>query len=80
MEGYRYFDLVRWRIAEEVLGRFFTSGSVADKKSFYAGAGYTPNKNEYYPIPINQIADSSVGGNPTLIQNPGYKSGNTNRL
>ncbi|MGI9543074.1 MAG: RagB/SusD family nutrient uptake outer membrane protein [Cyclobacteriaceae bacterium] len=72
MEGHRYFDLVRWGIAEEVMNRFFMEESVADKKPFYVGAKFTPNKNEYYPIPLNQIVDSSVGGNPTLIQNPGY--------
>ena len=33
---------------------------------------FTTGKNEYFPIPTNQIDLSTVAGEPTLQQNPGY--------
>ncbi|MFH5832042.1 RagB/SusD family nutrient uptake outer membrane protein [Halalkalibaculum sp. DA3122] len=71
MEGHRFFDLVRWGKAEEQLNEFFdyegpTLGIPTRNGQFTAG------KNEYYPIPQNQIDLSTVDGEPVLQQNPGY--------
>ncbi len=52
MESDRFFDLVRTGRAATVLGPL----------------GFTPNKNEVFPIPQNQI---DLGGGK-LTQNPGY--------
>jgi hypothetical protein len=37
-----------------------------------SGASFTPNKNEYYPIPQAQIDLESNGTTSALKQNPGY--------
>lgn len=71
MEGHRFFDLVRWGIAAETLNSYykFESPLVNDSNL----KPFTPNKNEYYPIPQLEIDISMVAGKPTLTQNPGYR-------
>jgi len=71
MEGHRFFDLVRWGIAEQTLNAYFDYQG--DLTTDVRGAKFIPGKSEYYPIPQAQI-DLSVGadGEPTLKQNPGY--------
>ncbi|WP_234571898.1 RagB/SusD family nutrient uptake outer membrane protein [Rhodohalobacter sp. 614A] len=65
MEGHRFFDLVRWGVAQEVLSDFYIyEGSVFPGSEFANGQF----RNEYYPIPQRQI-DLSEG---TLQQNLGY--------
>jgi len=71
MEGYRYFDLSRWGLAATTLNAFFQfEGQYTDDVK---GAKFTPNKNEYMPIPQGQIDLTMVGGKATLTQNNGYK-------
>ncbi|HVW63166.1 MAG TPA: RagB/SusD family nutrient uptake outer membrane protein, partial [Puia sp.] len=70
-EGHRFFDLVRWGIADQVLNAFYTFESQYTTE--LAGITFTPNKNEYFPIPQAEIDNTTVGGKPTLKQNPGYK-------
>jgi hypothetical protein len=53
MEGSRFFDLVRWGIADSVINAYYQSQ--APTHSYYQGAQFTKNKNEYVPIPIQQI-------------------------
>lgn len=67
MEGHRWFDLVRWGIAYEVLdkdagsyGRNETAEARAEMANFIKG------KNELFPIPSEEIIL-----NP-MDQNPGY--------
>jgi hypothetical protein len=69
MEGQRFFDLVRWGVAEELLNDFFSY-----EKTFIStrDGKFTPGKNEYFPIPQTQIDMSIVNGVPRLKQNPGY--------
>lgn len=71
MESSRYFDLRRWGIASTVLNKYFELESkahrvVPDENSptgytdinygkYYKDAHYTPGKNEFYPIPYNQL-------------------------
>lgn len=71
MEGHRFFDLARWGEAEEKLNAFFEYEGPALGISTRDGQ-FTPNKNEYYPIPQIQIDLSTVAGEPVLQQNPGY--------
>ncbi len=50
-EGHRFFDLVRW----------------GDAASKLAGRGFTPNKNEVFPIPNAELLGTKIN------QNPGYE-------
>lgn len=54
MEGQRFFDLVRWGIADEVMNTYYTT-EAARRPVIYNNARFTKNKNEYIPIPQNQI-------------------------
>lgn len=71
MEGHRFFDLVRWGIADQVLNAYIAVEKT--RRSFFNGSskGFTPGKNEYYPIPNRIIEVAKLAGN-TLEQNPGY--------
>ncbi|HEY8916184.1 MAG TPA: RagB/SusD family nutrient uptake outer membrane protein [Chitinophaga sp.] len=53
MEGNRFFDLVRWGIAADYLNRYFTGESA--KRVYLKDAKFTKNKDEYLPIPLNQL-------------------------
>ena len=66
MEGPRFFDLVRWGIAEPVLNAYL--GVEKTKKDFLSNAHFTAGRDEYYPIPQREI--DFTGG--LYIQNPGY--------
>jgi hypothetical protein len=70
MEGHRFFDLSRWGIAQQALATYF--GFDGKVISDVAGAKFTPNKNEYYPIPQAQIDLETIGGVANLKQNKGY--------
>ncbi len=67
MEGHRWFDLVRWGIAAEVMDK--DSGSYGKNESAEARAemaSFIKGKHELFPIPSEEIAL-----NP-MDQNPGY--------
>ena len=57
MESDRFFDLVRWGEAKEVLDKYYAEE--ADNCAIYSGASFTRNKNEYLPIPFAQISASN---------------------
>ena len=70
MEGKRFFDLVRWGIAQQTLNAYFNyEGKIT---SDISNAQFTAGKNEFFPIPQRQIDLTIVSGQPTLKQNPGY--------
>jgi hypothetical protein len=75
-EGHRFFDLVRWGIADVELNAYITHEANVDNYALLKTGGgnavFTKGKNEYYPIPQPQIDASKVGGKATLTQNPGY--------
>ena len=54
MECERFFDLVRWGDAATVLNHFYSSES--EKMNFLKGSQFTANKNEYLPIPHDQMS------------------------
>ncbi|MEP6737004.1 MAG: RagB/SusD family nutrient uptake outer membrane protein, partial [Chryseolinea sp.] len=70
MEGHRRFDLVRWGIAPQVLNAYYLVEGT--KRSYLKNVQFVTGKHEYFPIPIQEILNSQVGGQPTLTQNPGY--------
>ncbi|MCK8620908.1 RagB/SusD family nutrient uptake outer membrane protein [Prevotella sp. E13-27] len=57
MESERFFDLVRWGDAATVLNKYYSDES--KKMSFLNGSSFTANKNEYLPIPFEQMAASN---------------------
>lgn len=80
MEGHRFFDLVRWGIAEKVLNKYAIeeaadgkepSGRTFKKRAYMSGKVFTA-KNNYFPLPQDEILNSQKDGKPTLTQNPGY--------
>ncbi|MFC4870180.1 RagB/SusD family nutrient uptake outer membrane protein [Negadavirga shengliensis] len=66
MEGHRFFDLVRWGEAEEVLNDYLAKERV--RRDFLANAVFTAGRDEYYPIPQREI-DFTRG---VYTQNPNY--------
>lgn len=66
MEGHRWYDLVRWGIAEETLNAYLAEEKT--KRDFLANAQFTAGRDEYYPIPQREI--DFTGG--LYVQNPGY--------
>lgn len=69
LEGERYFDLVRWGIAKEVMTAYFKAEK--DNRIYYEGATFDAGE-EYYPIPVAQY-NFSLG---KYTQNPGYPAFN----
>ena len=57
MESERFFDLVRWGEAAEVLNTYYAEEQ--NDCSIYSEAHFTKNKGEYLPIPFSQIAASN---------------------
>jgi len=81
MEGHRFFDLVRWGIAAPYLNKYLAeeskngtdmSGRTYNKRGYLVGRTYTAGKNDYFPLPNDEILNSQLDGKPTLTQNPGY--------
>lgn len=67
-EGHRFFDLVRWGVADAVLNAYLDyEGQFLVTK--FGGANFTAGKSEYQPIPQVQI---DIQGPDVLTQNPGY--------
>ncbi len=66
MEGHRFFDLVRYGIADVELNAYIAKEKA--KRTYFTSSTFTKGKNEYFPIPQSQI-DLSKGA---LKQNPGF--------
>lgn len=80
MEGHRFFDLVRWGIAEKYLNKYLAeesidgkdlTGRTYNKRGYLKGKTFTA-KNAYFPLPNDEILNSQKNGQPTLKQNQGY--------
>jgi len=81
MEGHRFFDLVRWGIAAPYINKYLKeesingtdlSGRTYNKRGYLVGRTYTAGKNDYFPLPNDEILNSQLDGKPTSTQNPGY--------
>jgi len=70
MEGQRFFDLVRWGIAEPTINAFIAREKAA--RPLKSDAHFTANKNEYMPIPQSEIDNLNADGTQHLKQNQGY--------
>jgi hypothetical protein len=58
MEGIRFFDLVRWGVAAETLNAYFETEE--EKRQYLKDAQFQEGRDEYLPIPQQQI-DFSKG-------------------
>ncbi|CAN5598649.1 RagB/SusD family nutrient uptake outer membrane protein [soil metagenome] len=65
-EGSRFFDLVRWGIAEPTLNAYINVEKL--RRTFLATAKFTAGRDEYLPIPQSEITFT----NGLYKQNPGY--------
>ena len=52
-ENLRFFDLRRWGIANTVLNTYIANDSKF--RNFMKGAVYNPTKNDYWPLPQDQV-------------------------
>ncbi|WP_153845059.1 RagB/SusD family nutrient uptake outer membrane protein [Sphingobacterium paramultivorum] len=66
MENGRFFDLVRWGIADQAMNAYYDVEK--SRRSYYSSAHFTADRNEYLPIPEAQIRLSKY----LYKQNPGY--------
>ena len=74
LEGQRFFDLVRWGVANDEVNEYLDYEGTQLRTNL-AGATFTPNQDEYLAIPQEQIdrQQSEEGdGSSVLIQNQGY--------
>lgn len=67
MEGHRFFNLVRWGIASEVLNDYISVEKT--QRSHLTNAYFTAGKNEYMPIPQEYVDGMDEG---MVTQNSGY--------
>jgi len=65
-EGSRFFDLVRWGIAEQTLNAYIAVEK--NRRTFLSTAKFTAGRDEYFPIPQSEITFTDG----LYKQNPGY--------
>ncbi|MFK7924528.1 MAG: RagB/SusD family nutrient uptake outer membrane protein, partial [Bacteroidia bacterium] len=63
-ESHRFFDLVRWELADDYLGTTSLHGTHPKSLS---GGTFQTGKHEFVWIPASEIS-----ANANLVQNPGY--------
>ena len=73
MENDRFFSLRRWGIASKTLSAYFEKEQTVSYEGqtyaeYYRDARFTPGKNEFFPVPYNQLY--YVPG--LYVQNKGY--------
>lgn len=73
LEGHRFYDLVRWDIAEQRIESYWEFEEASLVPFPGADNDFAPDKNEVLPIPQRQIDLSEREGEPVLEQNPGYQ-------
>jgi len=66
MEGFRFFDLVRWGIADQVLNTYIAKDAAF--RTYMQGTHYVKDKNDHWPLPQKQL-DVQPG---ILQQDPAY--------
>lgn len=66
-EGIRFFDLVRWGVADQVINTYLDKEKTF--RSHLQNAHFTKGVNEYFPIPQSMI---DICGEEVIKQNPGY--------
>ena len=54
MEGHRWFDLIRWGVAEDVMNEYYAE---EDERSYIAGSQMSSDET-YLPIPQDQVSEA----------------------
>jgi hypothetical protein len=70
MEGQRFFDLVRWDEADQVLNAYMQREQ--SFRPLKKDGHWVKGKNEYFPIPQTEVDNMNADGTVRLKQNPGY--------
>jgi hypothetical protein len=70
MEGQRFFDLRRWKIADQVLNAYVAVEKT--RRAYIAAAEPFTSRHYLYPIPQVQVELSKAGSESRLKQNPGW--------
>jgi starch-binding outer membrane protein, SusD/RagB family len=65
-EGQRFFDLVRWGMAAQILNNYIAVEK--NRRTFLATAVFTAGRDEYLPVPQSEITFTKG----LYKQNPGY--------
>jgi starch-binding outer membrane protein, SusD/RagB family len=78
MEGHRFFDLQRWDNGTGLMATVINAYINAEKSrpsyfSVHPEATFEKGKDEYYPIPQNQIDVENSTGTVLLKQDPAYQ-------
>lgn len=68
-EGYRYYDIKRWKIADKVMnGPVYGALDPNSNELWYVeNRRFNPDRDYYWPIPSVEITS-----NENMVQNPGY--------
>ncbi|TJZ63023.1 RagB/SusD family nutrient uptake outer membrane protein [Sphingobacterium olei] len=53
MEGFRFFDLVRWGVADTYVNEYLQKEKT--KRNYLSASVFKKNRDEYFPIPLAQI-------------------------
>jgi starch-binding outer membrane protein, SusD/RagB family len=69
MEEYRFYDLVRWGIADQVLNKYISKEKL--HRTYLNTAVFQKGRNEYFPVPI-RIMDLAEKNGSKLTQTKGY--------
>ena len=65
MEGHRFFNLVRWHVADSVINSYLNKEQL--KREYLRNVRFVAGKNEFFPIPAEILHL-----NKKMKQNPGY--------
>jgi hypothetical protein len=68
LEGHRFFDLVRWRMQDKLVGQKLQNYLNGLPQESPVSCQFTPGKNDFFPIPLVEIINS----NYNLVQYPGW--------
>ena len=67
LEGHRFFNLVRWKKADEIISKYLEVEKT--RRTHLSNASFIEGKNEYWPIPQAYIDGVDAG---LVTQNNGY--------
>lgn len=68
LEGHRFFDLVRWKMQDKLVGQKLQNYLNGLPQESPVSCQFTPGKNDFFPIPLVEIINS----NYNLVQYPGW--------